>query len=269
MRPIAVYLLFLLFTTLPAKAAEPSTRTDPPPDRSLTVKEYVDRGIPSVDKPWTADDQKKAVLVLLTMSVKESDKLPRFESARSGAVFSRLVDTGVRERFLDRKIATEKRFNEAGNEFETRYIILQAYLAAFVKNGVGNAEMVEISASTLRIAGTFLVVLDEYFATIPEDDPRYARKAKSRQKIESGVRDMVMGAVLNVVVKEEPYDMKARKRMIVHLKVDVPAFFYRVRLRERARILSKLQSGIGEPHLKECQAELKELIHALQNAPLN
>lgn len=67
-------------------------RTQEPADRSLTVAEYEALGIPATDHRWSADELGTAVSLLARLAEKHPEQLPRYESARSGPVFHRLVE---------------------------------------------------------------------------------------------------------------------------------------------------------------------------------
>src|SRR5438105_120503 len=67
------------------------TLPTPAPDNSLPVKEYVDAGVPPIDKPWMEDDYKKAGTALSAIARTDPTKLPRFGSKRSGELFAHVI----------------------------------------------------------------------------------------------------------------------------------------------------------------------------------
>jgi hypothetical protein len=60
-------------------------------DLSFTLKEYEERGMPDIKNPWSERDLMKAHITLGTIRTKSFQSMPRKESSRSGALFSRIV----------------------------------------------------------------------------------------------------------------------------------------------------------------------------------
>jgi hypothetical protein len=64
---------------------------DPPRDESPTAQQYIERGLPAPDRTWSAEDLAQAAKVLGSFKAAEYANLPRYESPKSGAGFSRMV----------------------------------------------------------------------------------------------------------------------------------------------------------------------------------
>ena len=60
-------------------------------DLSLTVKEYEAKGMPDINAPWPEDKLMKAHVALAGVRTKNFLQLPRRDSRKSGAVFSRML----------------------------------------------------------------------------------------------------------------------------------------------------------------------------------
>ncbi len=60
-------------------------------DHSLTVKEYMQQGIPPINRPWNHDDLSTAVNILQLIRTKDSLALPRFNSRKSGPLFRHMT----------------------------------------------------------------------------------------------------------------------------------------------------------------------------------
>ncbi len=62
------------------------------PDNSVSSKEFVEMGIPNLEKPWSVEEYKEAFVVL--RKIKELDKysLPRYDSKHSKDVFARMTN---------------------------------------------------------------------------------------------------------------------------------------------------------------------------------
>jgi hypothetical protein len=96
-------------------------------DLSLTEKEYQKMGMPVHNKIWTNDDYINANITLSSLKINNPSSLPRKQSKKSGALFSRIVnsenlsfadDTTLSLRFRALQIQHFPRFqNELSNMY--------------------------------------------------------------------------------------------------------------------------------------------------------
>ncbi len=63
----------------------------PPADKSLTLEQLIEAGVPAHDREWSGDDMTRAANILAAIAQKNTDHLPRYLSQHSGQAFERLT----------------------------------------------------------------------------------------------------------------------------------------------------------------------------------
>ena len=79
----------------PGGPAAQETEAGPLPDRSLTVGDYRERGLPALELAWGAAQLARARALLATLALEDPALLPRWKSTRSGPVFDRILREGI------------------------------------------------------------------------------------------------------------------------------------------------------------------------------
>jgi len=69
-------------------------------DHSLSQQAYIQKGLPSSDRPWFTKEYAQAALVLRSLAASDATQLPRYGSPVSGAVFARIVSRDSLKRIL-------------------------------------------------------------------------------------------------------------------------------------------------------------------------
>ena len=141
---LALAALVALSAGAPAAQAGPTAA----PDNSLTVKEYVDAGVPPIDKAWTPEDYKKAGTALEAIAKGDVTKLPRFNSKNSGELFAHITSQKNLELFGDKTVPVETRAEK------TRTIV--SYLPVFVVYANAIKPDQTFDAETLELGGFIL-----------------------------------------------------------------------------------------------------------------
>jgi len=91
MNRMRFFLIFLILPMLTGASCKRFTQKD----YSLTVQEYTAKGMPDPDKPWSVNNYFKAHITLGTLKIYNPKSLPRKQSKKSGAVFSRIVNKEI------------------------------------------------------------------------------------------------------------------------------------------------------------------------------
>ncbi len=84
------YVLPLLLAAIVAISADTNAQTSGAADASLTIAQYQQRGVPSPEPIWGAEEYAEAIEVF---GGDDPAPLPRHGSSRSGALFARLIST--------------------------------------------------------------------------------------------------------------------------------------------------------------------------------
>jgi hypothetical protein len=256
MRSITV-LIAWFFLTLAARAgaAEPSV-----PDGSLSEKEYMDRGMPALDRAWTSADMAKAAKVLAVIGKEHPEQLPRIRSKKSGTVLARLADTQP----IDELIKQAPKIDSREGAERLGYIlsICDVYAKSVAKHGEGAEEFCELYGAMLH---TFVLVVpwpDRTHPEVPEE-----RREEVRRRVAGSVTQVFANGVLIAVDNEFHFSDPLRVRVLNHLNREFPTVAPRLSIRDRARILSKVNKGLAAPDMKPLHPALTDLAHQLERLP--
>ncbi|MES1201253.1 MAG: hypothetical protein ABUS57_07360 [Pseudomonadota bacterium] len=83
-----------------------------PADATMSVADYVRRGMPSVDQVWGPTDYETAASVFATLA---PTQLPRTESTQSSAVIDRIVDMHALDPCSDARVSIQNRYAACGD----------------------------------------------------------------------------------------------------------------------------------------------------------
>jgi hypothetical protein len=91
------FLVFLILVMLTVGSCKRFSKKD----YSLTVQEYMAKGMPDPETSWSVNNYFKAHITLGTLKIYNPKSLPRKQSRKSGAVFSRIVNKEILKFFDD------------------------------------------------------------------------------------------------------------------------------------------------------------------------
>ncbi len=115
----------------PAAAAAGASGQDPrvPSDRSLSVKAYLEAGVPPLDRPWGAAQFASAVAALREIARDGETLLPRAGSRTSGQVWARIISPENWTAYGDGKRDALQRFGEWLQAFAQLRTLSELYAA--------------------------------------------------------------------------------------------------------------------------------------------
>jgi hypothetical protein len=170
--------LFVLFTAAAAHADAADDKTLPPAD-------YAARGVPAIDKPWTADDYNTAATVIFSLPAAE---LPRL-GTRSAPMVDRLGDPEAAKLCLgdDDLRARSKRCG-------TLLIALGRLLTCYGQNLTADPRLGD---SAMRIVEGTMLATDEAAKLVPQMKATLDPEAPDYPLRLSGL-DMIKASLLRV-----------------------------------------------------------------------
>jgi hypothetical protein len=133
----------------------------PAPDHSLDLKGYLDLGLPAIEKAWTAAEYSQAGKVMDTLAKKDPTQLPRSGSARSGAVFSRLVDPANIFSLGNKAIPPYSRIETAGGIMQESVSLFRTYAGVSSPALCFDTELMKLGIYLLRQQETATLISDE------------------------------------------------------------------------------------------------------------
>jgi hypothetical protein len=233
-----------------------------PEDRSLTVDEYVSRGVPAPDRPWSAQDYAAAIRVLRTIAAKDVLQMPRHESRTSGALFRRMCDKENLEPFKDRRLPIEQRLPA----LEPVQLALRELLVIYLKPAASGAafdrENLEVMGMMLRLIPVQFALADEFLATLPKDDPKKEVRREAVASMRKGAATSVDGALLTLG-QGKAYRASDLVRFAALVKESLPAALPSLPPDAQKEVPVRLQRLIEAEADPDLKAALKDLLAAV------
>ncbi len=251
---------------IPSVASTPtSVGLKAPEDRSLSVEEYAQLGLPGVDHTWTTDERTKAVQVLTDLAKKNPAQLPRYNSNRSGAVFARLLAREVVEQLRDARLPPPTRSAMAISYFDFLEGIHKAYLAAFQDRLIGGSEKVEFVIHFSHLWAYEVETFQLLMREVSTDHPKFGelkvgmtqlklRLATDLHPAYEGIADTKMVAV------------EDRSRLVDAGQKTLPVIVSYLMPENQKEVLRKLDDMNGDPKLSDLQPALGKLRDAVKKA---
>jgi hypothetical protein len=233
-------------------------------DKSLTVDEYVNRGLPSPDKTWTAEDMAAGAKVLEEVAKADRYQLPRFESERSGKVFDRLVTPQDLDQFKDKSVPLETRSTQNNSYFRALIRHVKVYSDARKDNVVGDDELIELTKKLLRTCTVLMDNLEETASTIKKSDPSYGVRMQGINQGRMGAVSLTAGS-LNIIGNRE-VGPEGMKRLISAYQEILPPLVVALPPQNRSDVTQKLESVLQKSDVKEFHPDLEKLRDSINKA---
>jgi hypothetical protein len=230
-----------------------------PADKSLTPEEYIRLGMPAHDRVWLGPDMAQAEKVLAPLAVSEA-RLPRYQSDRSGAVFSRMTAAQNLKGLQDRAVPISTRLPLALIYFQSINQIFKHYSRAFDKGEVRDSDVVELMGAMLKTTVVLLDLIDEFFATLDKDDPTYPVRMRAQDGIRVGLGGVVIGSLITLTERDS-YRTSELVRLVGYMEETLPQLVTRLPPGSRAEVIMKLKSMQTNPSLADLQPGLAR-VHA-------
>ena len=254
--------LVALFFVLDTASAEQKQRAATPADSSLTVAEYVELGVSPPERAWTVAEQQACAVVLADL---ESEKLPRLDSTKSGAIFRRMIaeeNPGQKTAATLKERATSSSLALAASNKH-----LVTYALAFESDVNVDYELAELVRLLLRQYLGLIAIIEE-----PEPDlspERKAQKSAVIAQVSSGSAAMFSGMVMMLSVtegaKEKALHPEARRALADHLATFAPKYrkHFSPESRESLRLeVEKLRAAEKDKKVDASLAKILETVSA-------
>ena len=232
-------------------AAQPVTIED----RTLSPEKYVEMGLPALDRAWAADDYAVAARVLESLAGRDGALLPRYHSAKSGAVFDRIVSPQNLAIFSDRSVAMQTRFVAAAKMGDPLAHITEIYKAAAQARKIGSGNLIELFGAQLRYCKTLLQLFDE--SQLPVT-------ANQWRELEKGLAPALFDALS--VLTDEHFSVQARTRMAGYCRQTFPAIAPHFTAATQADMLKRLDKLTQSPQVEAFRSTVVSLADELRAA---
>lgn len=245
----------------PAPAAAPVSQPAPPAeqDRSLGLEQYVELGVPSPERTWSAQDYALAMKALSEIAQKDPAQLPRYQSERSGPLFARLTAYDNMDSLESLQLAPLAQVQTAGAMLGPASQILMLYLQAHSTSNSFATEMIELQAFTLHAAVAVLEAMD----SVPRSEVRNRDAFESGlAQMQSGFGKMVSGA-LATLSEREVYSDEDRTRFLGRLMQDLPRLLPLLQPLTRREVPVRIDELLANERSPQVKRELESLRSAV------
>ena len=245
---------------------ESGSALSPPVDESLTLDDYISRSLPSHDRTWSGDDMRRATEALTEIAKHSAANLPRYESARSGDAFARLVADDNLDLSRDRSIPIDQRMRNASQLMHSTNQLLKLYMAAFTPRAVGGDELVEIMGSQLRISTVVFQLVNEQLPTLDKNESTYPVRMQGLKQMRNGTASIIFGC-LQTLTESQTYRMSERKRLTEHLQKVFPQIVPELSPENYSELLIRVRDLAADSEMGQLSSELKRLLVEAEASP--
>jgi hypothetical protein len=242
--------------------AKPTAQRDADPpvndERSLTLEEYIEAGLPAHNRVWSGTDMARAAKALAEIAGEDYGRLPRYRGERSGAAFDRLTSVENLEPYGNLDLPIAQRLPDALNHLQSTNQLLLLYVNAINQQGFGGGELVEIMGSILRMTALIFDLTDEFLPTLDKNDPSYPTRLKGLAQMRGGASTTISGCITSLT--ESPaYSTAELKRLIGYLRETLPDLLPRLDPESALEIQVRLQSFTKDDDLAHLKPDLDAL----------
>jgi hypothetical protein len=190
---LLVLLIMVLF--LGQAQAQTGKYIEPVKDESLTAAEYEKLGMPSIEKAWTANDLQKAAAVIKNLK-KTPEKLPRYQSKTSGAVFQKFIDLKETEAIVQSaKTDVEQMMKHMELMMPVKEIMAVYGSAAWPTRSL-TVEQIELGEPLLFHMMKAQKKATAFLATFDPNDETYPVRKQGLEKVQVNLGTMVASTII-------------------------------------------------------------------------
>lgn len=269
---LVVFAGFLLLSGCGASKPPPTAASQAPAipflDESLSIEEYLELGMPRTDQYWSGRDMQAASDKICEFSIGKKGVLPRFQSERSGKMFSRITDEGNLKMLRDPNVPIGTRWFQGIKFVFGLQRIQDHYSVAFNQHYVSDIEMAELAAANLRADATMMKVMYEKRPEFDPEDSSYQLRLSGMARVERSIWDDV---IEHIGKAPSRYRTGETLRIISSMQTNVPEI---LRYSTDPRIWAfkrEIASLLANSEMKELHSELQtlyELVDAVEELPV-
>jgi hypothetical protein len=221
----------------PAGASDQNSRV--PPDRSLSIKAYLDAGVPPLDRSWGAAQFASAAAALREIARDGETLLPRAGSRTSGQVWARIISADNWTAYGDPKRDAFQRLAEWLQAFRQFQTLTELYAARSGLPGAFDAEMVDLLLAYLRASMVGMTLADEARPAVPADLPQRAEVMQVVDQVRE-VAPATVGSSLDALMDPDRMSPAQRVRLARELEKPVAELLPRIPAANRTALASRL-----------------------------
>lgn len=232
-------------------------------DESPKVEELIHAGAPATDREWTSADYKRLLAVLEDLAKQSPRKLPRFDSAASGTLMTRLVSEENFNSIRNEKLPLQMRLQEAVALTDITGNLLLVYVGATNKGESFDRELVELCVYVVKVNTELWRLADEFIGTLSAEER--SSRAEAFDQMRSGTAQMAEG-IMTTFSETQTYRPAELRRFARMLRPCLPDMMRRLSNESAADVTEHLREIIASTKDPELATELKALLAAIENA---
>jgi hypothetical protein len=178
-------------------------------DFSMTVKEYAAKGMPDINRPWSEQDLMKAHIALGSVRTKSFNSLPRKESSKSGAVFSRITGRDNLSFLNDSSIALRDKAYRIQTMASFINEISRMYTDNLKPEQYYNEELIEVFIYEIYVREKMLELAEKIMNS---KEPGDISMGRGRQSIVNGYVNLITTLIRNQE-KTKAFSTRELKRL--------------------------------------------------------
>ena len=228
-------------------------------DKSLTCEEYVELGAPAHDRTWMGKDFTTSSGVLSKLA---PEKMPRRDSKKSGAYFARLSSEDNFAPILKKDTDVKLRVQAASALIEGFNGLYKVYANAMIKDSSLDAELLTLTLAMLELETALFSVLEEFTATLSEEERNQDARKKGLQQMQSGFSTTV-AASLSMFDDRKLFKIENLREFASRLVEVLPPLVVSLSQTSRKEIPIRLKTMVDEEKDEELKRSFSRLREAL------
>jgi hypothetical protein len=248
-----------------ANAAPAATKRPAIEDTSLRSASYLERGFPAYDRNWSGKDMETAARAIQKLAETSPNELPRFQSARSGEVFARMVSPDNLLLYQNKSLPLESRFPDYLLYNQSLSQILKTYYSVYLKGKTTVDEFVELTGATLGIAKVQMDLAMEFWPQVSKQDADYEVRAGGMRQVQQGLTDMVLGSLM-MLSDYKALDPRAQSRLLEYCLETFPTITEFLGPTTQQEVMQRIGKLAQDPQLASLSGRLNQLQSEVQAA---
>ncbi len=229
-------------------------------DRSLSLKELQERGIPNTNKVWTGKEYGKAYSVLMNIKTNEPYKLPRKGSEKSGEVFDRLTNRENMSFIKNDTIPLYVRAEAILRFLGTYDDIVDIYSNILMKKQYYTPELIETYLFGLDIMQEMLTLGEKINQSTNPDDVAFQEGFPAIQSFYISM----LKKDLKIQLNSAEYSPEELETLCEGISASVKKNVSWLSQEQKKKLITDMQTVVDSTSSEKISAEYKKLIASLE-----
>lgn len=215
-------------------------------DNSLSIENYLEYGMPDIEKEWSADDYRRAVLSLDKVFKIDVTSAPRFKSQFSQKVFQKLIDTTSFNEFD--KLEPSMKLMTLGQFVEPIGKMLMLYTKPIFTGKIFDDEIIELT--------NYMLIHSNLFVNLAYKNPSLI---SDESLIKKGVGQTINGC-LTTFEDKHTFPPQLREKFSRYLSKQIPGLLRHTTMGTKVEIKIRIKNMIKKETNTTIISNLKKII---------